>query len=102
MFKQNKNIGILLENGMNEFKMVSSSTPSPYFPKSFKAIYLNDSIIQSKYDLTFIATGSNSMKNLDELHIPGSAPDKELHLREHSNTAIITYTESKYPIDICL
>ena len=42
------------------------------------------------------------MKNLDELHIPGSAPDNELHLREHSNTTIITYTENKYPIDVCL
>ena len=103
MFKQNKNIGILLEDGMNEFKMISIlETYARTFPKSFKAIYLNDSIVQSKYGLTFIATGSNSMKNLDELHIPGSAPDKELHLRKHSNTTIITYTESKYPIDVCL
>ena len=103
MFSQNRNIGILLENGMNEFKVISIlDTYGRTFPKSFKVFYLNDSIVQSKYGLTFIATGNNSMKNLDELHIPGSTPDNELHLPKHGNTTIITYAENKYPIDICL
>jgi putative intracellular protease/amidase len=103
IFSPNKNIGILLENGMNEFKMISIlDTYGRTFPKSFKAFYLNDSIVQSKYGLTFIATGNNSMKNLDELHIPGPTAAKEVHLPEHSNTTIITYVENKYPIDICL
>jgi putative intracellular protease/amidase len=99
----NKNIGILLENGMNEFKMVSIlDTYGRTFPKSFKVFYLNDSIIKSKYGLTFIAVGNNSMKDLDELHIPGPATTKEVHLPKNFNAAIITYTEDKYPIDICL
>ena len=103
IFSPNKNIGILLENGMNEFKLISIlDTYGRTFPKSFKVFYLNDSIVQSKYGLTFIATGNSSMKNLDELHIPGLASAKEVHLPEHSNTTIITYVEKKYPIDICL
>lgn len=103
VFSQNKNIGILLENGMNEFKMISIiDTYGRTFPKSFKPLYLNDSIVQSKFGLTFIATGNNRTKNLDEIHIPGPAAAKDLHLSEHDNATIITYAENKYPIDICL
>ena len=58
MFRQNNNIGILLENGMNEFKMISIlDTYARTFPKSFKAIYLNDSIVQSKLWLNIYCYG---------------------------------------------
>ncbi len=103
IFNPDRNIGILLENGMNEFKMISIlDTYGRTFPKSFKVFYLHDSIVHSKYGLTFIATGNNNMNNLDELHIPGSTPDNKLLLPKHDNTTIITYAENKYPIDICL
>jgi len=103
IFSQNKNIGILLENGMNEFKMISIlDTYGRTFPKSFKAFYLRDSIVQSKFGLIFIATANNSMQNLDELHIPGPKAANDLHLLNHGKTTVITYAENKYPIDICL
>src|SRR4029077_15675044 len=70
IFKSNRKLGILLENGMNEFKMISIlDTYGRTFPKSFKTFYTNDSIVQSKYGLTFVSTGNNRMENLDELHI---------------------------------
>jgi putative intracellular protease/amidase len=103
IFKSNKNIGILLENGMNEFKMISIlDTYGRTFPKSLKTFYINDSIIQSKYGLTFLSTGKNNMENLDELHILGPNSGNDLPSTQLGNAAIITYTENQYPIDICL
>jgi putative intracellular protease/amidase len=103
IFKTNKHIGILLENGMNEFKLISIlDTYGRTFPKSFKTFYLNDSFVQSKYGLTFLATGKNNMGNLDELHILSSNSGNELPSTELKNAPIITYAEDQYPIDICL
>ena len=88
---------------MNEFKMISIlDTYGRTFPKSFKTFYINDSIIQSKYGLTFLATGKNNMENLDELHIFSPNSGNELPSTSLKNEAIVTYAENQYPIDICL
>lgn len=61
---------MLLENGINEFAMAGIiDTYGCTFPGSFKTYVLNDSTIQTKYGLSLIYNGNNSIKGLDELHV---------------------------------
>ncbi|ULQ50757.1 DJ-1/PfpI family protein [Flavihumibacter fluvii] len=74
-FKRNRDIGVLLQNGMNEFAMASMiDTYNRTFPASFKTYILKDTTISTRYGLSLIHTGNNSMKGLDELHVmmPGT------------------------------
>ena len=69
-FRRNRDIGVLLQNGINEFAMASIiDTYGRTFPASFRTYILNDSTIRTRYGLSLIYTGSNSIKGLDELHI---------------------------------
>ncbi len=69
-FRKNRDIGVLLENGINEFAMAGIiDTYGRSFPASFKTYMLNDSTIQTKYGLSLIYTGNNSIEGLDELHV---------------------------------
>lgn len=69
-FKRNKDIAVLLQNGMSEFAMASMiDTYGRTFPASFKTYILNDTTIRTRYGLSLIYTGSNSIKGLDELHV---------------------------------
>jgi putative intracellular protease/amidase len=69
-FRKNRDIGVLLQDGMNEFAMASIiDTYGRTFPASFKTYILNGTIIHSRYGLSLIYTGSNSAKGLDELHV---------------------------------
>jgi len=69
-FKRNKNIALLIQNGMSEFAMSSMiDTYGRTFPASFKTYILNDTTISTRYGLSLIHTGSSSIKGLDELHV---------------------------------
>lgn len=69
-FRRNRDIGVLLENGINEFAMASIiDTYGRTFPASFKTYIVNDTTIRTKYGLSLIYTGINSVKGLDELHV---------------------------------
>jgi transcriptional regulator GlxA family with amidase domain len=69
-FRRNRDIGVLLENGVNEFTMASMiDTYGRTFPASFKTYILNDTTIRTKYGLALIYTGNNRIKGLDELHV---------------------------------
>ncbi len=70
LFRRNRDIGVLLQNGINEFTMASIiDTYGRTFPASFKTYILNDTTIRTRYGLSLIYTGSNSIKGLDELHV---------------------------------
>ena len=70
LFKRNSEIGMLLKNGINEFAMAGIiDTYGRSFPASFKTFLLNDSTIQTKYGLSLIYTGNNSIEGLNELHV---------------------------------
>jgi transcriptional regulator GlxA family with amidase domain len=101
--QKNRRLGILLQEGMNEFEMVSiMDTYNRTFPKSFQCITLSDSIIHTKYGITLVHTGSNVVKKIDELHIlmPGNnASINSLY----GAVPIIWYANNTlYPIEACL
>jgi hypothetical protein len=85
-FKRNRKIGLLLENGMDEFAMTSIlETYSRTFPASFETAIWDGSTIQTKYGLSFISTSKNDIKGLDELHVitPGAfSKEKEVFFKD--------------------
>jgi hypothetical protein len=56
MFRKNRNIGLLLDNGVSEFDMVSViDTYSRTFPETFTIYSATDSVIQTKHGLTLVS-----------------------------------------------
>jgi transcriptional regulator GlxA family with amidase domain len=105
LFRKNKNIGLLLENGINEFEIaVILDTYGRTFPNSFKPYISKDSSVMTKYGLSLIYTGDSGLKKLDELHVimPDSFTKQDELL--FKNTKIIRYDnlEKEYLFNICL
>ena len=105
LFRRNRDIGILLENGVNEFAMASIiDTYGRTFPASFKTFMLNDSTIQTKYGLALIYTGNNRIDGLDELHVVMPETFSKAEDLYFKNIKTISYNkmENQYLIDKCL
>lgn len=104
-FKSNRNIGILLENGTNEFLMAAIlDTYSRSLPTSFNTYILHDSSIQTKYGLSIIYTGHNNFKGLDELHLtmPKSFSKEDEMLFANIKTVQYDKMQNEYLFNICL
>jgi transcriptional regulator GlxA family with amidase domain len=103
IIQQNRKLGMLLQDGMSEFELVSVlDTYVRTFPKSFKFFTLADSTIQTKYGLTVMHTGGNDPKNVHELHI--LMPGDNVSINSlNADTKIVRYNlKNQYPIDVCL
>lgn len=105
LFRKNRDIGALLDNGINEFDMATIlELYGRTFPASFKTCILNGSAVTTKYGLTLISTGDSRMNRLDELHVvmPGFHARPDASYFKH--TKIITYSDSrdKYLVNTCL
>ena len=105
IFRKNRNIGLLIENGMNEFAMAGIiETYSRTLPSSFTTFNLNSSTIQTKYGLTLLSTASTNFNRLDELHLLSPGPFSKEDESYFKGTIIIRYGKSpqQYLVDICL
>jgi putative intracellular protease/amidase len=105
LFRRNRDIGILLENGINEFAMAGIiDTYGRSFPASFKTYLLNDSTIQTKYGLALIYTGNNRIDGLDELHVVTPETFSKADALYFKNIKTISYSnlENQYLIEVCL
>jgi putative intracellular protease/amidase len=105
IFKKNKHIGLLLQDGVNEFELASvMDTYNRTFPNSIESFLIVGKNITSKYGLTIIPTGNINSIKLDELHILNST----LFLKEDENifkkAEIVKYDsmQKQYIIDHCL
>jgi transcriptional regulator GlxA family with amidase domain len=102
LFKNNNNIGVLLENGINEFTLATIlDTYNRTLPASFKTFIVNDSTIRSKYGLAFIYTGDNETKGLDELHLlmPEAFSNEDSIYFGKVNTVKFDNMQRQYPFD---
>ncbi len=94
LFNKNKRIGLLLEEGMNEFEMASLiDTYNRTLPYSFSTFNINGAGIRTKFGLTLVTIGKPNLRNLDELHILAgeSLPEKNIAL--FKNVKIVRHTE---------
>jgi len=102
--RKNRKIGVLLENGINEFTMVTIlDTYSRTFPVSFNTYILHDSTIQTKYGLTIIYTGKNDIKGLNELHLamPESFSSDDAVFFKNIQTVRYDNLQKQYLFDVC-
>jgi putative intracellular protease/amidase len=105
IFRKNRKIGLLIENGINEFNMAGIlETYNRSFPVSLTVFSLNGSTIQTKYGLTLINTGDSAGKRFNELHVPTPGSFSKEGQSLYKNTKIVRYDnlQKLYPIDICL
>ncbi|MEP7110461.1 MAG: DJ-1/PfpI family protein [Ferruginibacter sp.] len=105
IFRKNKKIGVLLENGINEFEMASIlDTYGRTLPASFATVNLNSSTIETKYGLTLICTGGNVIKGLNEIHVltPGSFSKADTAFFKNAKQIRYDDLQKEYPIDVCL
>lgn len=105
LFRKNKNIGVLLKNGINEFTMATIlDTYGRTFPASFNTYILHDSTIVTKYGLSLIHTGKNNVKGLNELHlaIPGSLSIEDAKFFGNVKTVRYDKMQKEYMFNICL
>jgi transcriptional regulator GlxA family with amidase domain len=103
--RRNRNIGILLENGMNEFSMAGIlDTYGRTFPASFKTYILGDTTIKTKYGLQVIYTGDNDVKGLNELHLamPESFSSKDALFFKGIKTVTYDAMQQGYLFNTCL
>lgn len=104
-FRKNRDIGILLTNGINEFTMATIlDTYNRSFPASFRTYILHDSVILTKHGLTLIYKGKNDVKGLDELHIatPGALSGEDAMLFKDVKMVSYDKIQHEYLFNSCL
>jgi hypothetical protein len=95
LFHKNKRIGLLLEDGMNEFEMGSLiDTYSRTLPYSFSTFNFKSAGIQTKFGLTLVTTGKPNIGKLDELHILSDSLSAE-NAAVLKNAKIVRHPELK-------
>jgi putative intracellular protease/amidase len=105
IFKGNRKIGILLEEGMNEFDLAAvTDTYNRTFPGAIESYVLKGSSVTSKYGLTIIPTGVFDSIDLDELHVFNSKFSLKQFQGYFGNIEVVSYDglEGTYLIDRCL
>ncbi|MEJ7829717.1 MAG: DJ-1/PfpI family protein [Segetibacter sp.] len=105
LFSGNKRVGILLNDGINEFGLAAiMDTYNRTFPKSIESFSANDRPIKTQYGLTLIPTGNLAKANLDELHIINPCSTLTSGELAINTSKIVQYTnpQNQYIIDACL
>lgn len=105
LFKENKTVGILLQNGMNEMDLAALfDINARTMPASILAVVTEDNSITTKHGLTIISTDKIKPGGIDELHVLKQDEVSEMPISQFKNADIIYYEnqQSSYIIDVCL
>lgn len=104
-FKENKTIGILLQNGMNEMDLAALfDINARSMPASILAIVAWGNSITTKHGLTVVSIDKINPGKIDELHVLRQSEVSEEQITQYKNADIIYYDnrQGDYIIDICL
>jgi putative intracellular protease/amidase len=105
LFHSNKKIGVMLNDGMNEFDLASvMDTYNRTFPGSIKSFSLNNQPVKTKFGLIIIPTGKSAKSKFDEFHIfdPDSFSEKAEYTFNSSKIVKYDNSRNEYRIDECL
>ena len=104
IFNRNKNVGILLQDGMSEFQLAAIfDSYTRTLPLSIRAFTLNDSFVTTKNGLTLIPTGDLKSSGVDELHVLMPETLSKEDSTQCKNLEIVAYhSDSTYIINQCL
>ena len=105
ILRNNRHLGLLLQDGINEFDLASVlDTYGRTFPASFDIFSRDGKIVKTKYGLTLIGKKDSKLNKLDELHIimPDYFSAKDFAFFKNIN--LVEYDDLKkiYTIDVCL
>ncbi len=105
-FKKNRRIGVLLQDGIDEFCLAAVlDTYHRTFPLSIKTFSFNGGTIKSMHNLTLLPTGDfNEIEKLDEMHILDQNTQTPLQNKKLEKIPQVHYgtDRDKYIIDLCL
>lgn len=105
IFKKNKDVGVLLQNGMSEFELAGVlDTYNRSFPSSCKTYITSGATVRTKYGLTLMATGDEQKNKVDELHVlmPETFSEKDASFFKNAQYVKYDHEEKQYIIDVCL
>lgn len=105
MFKKNKDVGVLLQDGISEFDLAGVlDTYNRSFPSSCKTYSTAGKTIKTKYGLTLMATGDVHKNTVDELHVLMPETFSRTDEAFFKNAQYIKYghQQQQYIIDVCV
>ena len=105
LFKENKTVGILLQNGMNEMDLAALfDINARTMPASVVAIVADGNSITTKHGLTIVSTDKINPGTVDELHVLKQNDVSEKQASQFKNADVIYYDDRQgtYIIDVCL
>lgn len=105
IFKKNNRVGVLLQDGINEFDLAGIfDTYNRTLPSSIRAFTMNGTAVTSKYGLTLIATDDMHLVKIDEMHVVNAESLSNSDLIRLKNIQVVTYhhTDGQYIINECL
>lgn len=105
IFRKNRKIGVLLQDGIDEFKLAAVlDTYHRTYPSAMETVMTNGVAVKSKYGLTIIPTGDLKGMELDELHIllPNNISKSESERFEEIPMIKYNTNENQYIINQCL
>jgi len=105
VFGKNKNVGILLQDGISEFELAGIfDSYTRTLPSSIKAFVMNGTSVTTKYGLTLIPTGDMKLYEIDELHVMHPESLSKQDSLKLKDVEIVAYHHSNeiYIINQCL
>ena len=105
LFKKRTNIGVLLQNEINEFELGSLlDVYGRTFPKSLNSFSNDNKPVKSKYGLTLIPSGRLDHDQVDEIHILNTSVFTVADKTRMAKATVKNYalTKNQYIIDLYL
>lgn len=105
LFKENKTVGILLQDGTNEMDLAALfDINARTMPASIVAIVGEGNSITTKHGLTVISIDKINPGKIDELHVLKQGQVSKKQLSQFKNADVIYYDnrQGSYIIDFCL
>jgi transcriptional regulator GlxA family with amidase domain len=94
LFNKNKRIGLLLQDGMNEFEMATLiDTYNRTLPYSFSTFNMSRVDIHTKFGLSLVTRGKPHLRNIEELHILTVASLPAENAARFKNVKIVRHPE---------
>jgi putative intracellular protease/amidase len=105
IFKKNKRVGVLLQDGINEFDLAGVfDSYNRTLPSCISAFTTTGNGVTSKYGLTLIPNEDMHFAKIDEMHVVNPESISNADLMQLKNFQVVTYhhSDGHYIINECL
>jgi hypothetical protein len=105
LFRDNKRIGVVLQNGVNEMELATVyDTYNRALPESVQSIIQDGNSITTKHGLTVLSMDKIVPEQIDQLHLLQHETITQAQLAMFKNAELISYDSNSkdYIIDVCV